>query len=88
MSSSTIPEETTPLKRRRNDTSRDDEERSIRPVYQLQSTIQDFVQTNSFVLKAVLAIGIARWYPPLGAEYGMSILKSRPHGSPSCSSSP
>ena len=35
----------------------------------IQQWIQDFCASNSFLIKAVLAIGLANLYPPLGATY-------------------
>jgi solute carrier family 10 (sodium/bile acid cotransporter), member 7 len=63
--------ESTPLNLVRYDTASVDEtETATSPSPpRWKQFIQEFVQTNSFVLKAAVSIGVAKLYPPLGAHY-------------------
>lgn len=58
--------ETTPLQPPQVSPTQDDRD-TPRGIF--WENLLDFLQTNSFVIKAALAIGLAKLYPPLGATY-------------------
>ena len=58
--------ETTPLRQQPQQIPKDE---TITPTPGICDDVLDFLQTNSFVILAAIAIGLAKLYPPLGAVY-------------------
>ena len=60
--------EKTPLTTSRGNSS-DSNAAAPTSMIRIKKCLVDFYQKNLFLLKAILAIIIAKLYPPLGAEY-------------------